>query len=207
MPRPWKDHARFACSARTARKFRRTYPDGSRYPLRRRDARGEFRLSGSLGRQSLLRAGARSSQAEREIPPSKFHRGGTAAVSCSIPSMIVNNFNILWPLVGPDKTDTPLIVHPNAPLTGSVAGEFFKPVARRRTKVLDAVSSVKLRELAHQYSSYLHPFRWARFRFEKYSRSSIRKGLDHPKPHLNTMHQIIRDTYRILFLSSRTLHA
>jgi len=47
----------------------------------------------------------------------------------------------------PDKADTPLVIDPNAVLPFSVACERLKPVAWRRSKVLELGDSIQLAQL------------------------------------------------------------
>src|SRR5262249_52866682 len=63
-------------------------------------------------------------------------------------SVIVDDLDVFGIAIGPSKADAPLIVDPDAHLSGAVAFEGFESIPRRIAKVLDRRRSVKLAELA-----------------------------------------------------------
>lgn len=62
--------------------------------------------------------------------------------------MVINDFDGIWSMFSPYETHTPLIVYADAPLSLPVAGEFFEPIAGRRTKKFQRLRCVQLRQLA-----------------------------------------------------------
>jgi hypothetical protein len=59
-----------------------------------------------------------------------------------VTSMIVTYFNTAGRPVVPVKTDSPLVINSYAPLSITVAGEFFQPVLWWNAKVVDPVGIV-----------------------------------------------------------------
>jgi hypothetical protein len=57
--------------------------------------------------------------------------------------MVVDNLNVSGLTRFPAKTDSPLLIHPDAVLALPVAGKFFQPVPRRSTKILNCLSTAK----------------------------------------------------------------
>jgi hypothetical protein len=55
--------------------------------------------------------------------------------------VIVNNFNVLGAAVTPTKANPPLLVDADRVLSGPIAPECFKPIAGRRTKVIQIAGS------------------------------------------------------------------
>lgn len=49
--------------------------------------------------------------------------------------MIIDDFNIIGVTAFPSKTNTPLVVDADAPLTGSIAAQLFQPVGGRYAQV------------------------------------------------------------------------
>jgi hypothetical protein len=45
--------------------------------------------------------------------------------------VVINDFDVFGIAVPPFKTDSPLIVYPDTPLTFTVAGQLFEPVGGR----------------------------------------------------------------------------
>jgi len=62
--------------------------------------------------------------------------------------MVVDDFNVKTVAVLPAETDAPLIVDPDAPLTGAVASELFEPVARWDAEEVEGGGTVELLQLA-----------------------------------------------------------
>ena len=62
--------------------------------------------------------------------------------------MIINNFNICRPLIGPAKTNSELVIDANTPLAFSVAAKRLKTITRRHTHVIQALRQIKLNKLA-----------------------------------------------------------
>ncbi len=65
--------------------------------------------------------------------------------------MIIDDLDQLGAAVAPDKAKAPLIVDPDAMLAATIAGERFKPVARRRAKVGKPGCRVEHVELAQRH--------------------------------------------------------
>src|SRR5262245_62968550 len=64
------------------------------------------------------------------------------------PLVVVDDFDIGGPLLGPGETDAPLVVDPDRMLSAAVSRECFEPVCRRRAQVVEAARIVKHIELA-----------------------------------------------------------
>jgi hypothetical protein len=62
--------------------------------------------------------------------------------------MIINDFNIRWPLRGPSKTNPELVIDANAPLTFPVSAQGLKPISRRYTHIIHALCQIKLNQFA-----------------------------------------------------------
>jgi hypothetical protein len=58
-------------------------------------------------------------------------------------SMIIANFDTRGYALGPDKTDSPLGINSDAPLTFAVPGKFLQPILRRYSKIFYFVSIVQ----------------------------------------------------------------
>lgn len=52
--------------------------------------------------------------------------------------VIIRDFNIVGVAVFPPKTDTPLVVDPNAPLTRAIPAQFFEMVGGRDSQIVDS---------------------------------------------------------------------
>lgn len=65
--------------------------------------------------------------------------------------MIVNDLYFLHSGWCPAKTDTILIIDPNAVLACSITHQRLKPVAGRHVQVIQAFSDLKLAQLAQRY--------------------------------------------------------
>jgi hypothetical protein len=52
------------------------------------------------------------------------------------PSMIVNNFDLFSASIGPNETDTPLIIEADRVLPFTVSLQSFQPVTGRRVKII-----------------------------------------------------------------------
>ena len=61
--------------------------------------------------------------------------------------MIVNDLYLLWPSVSPHEADPPLVIDPDAVLSGSVAFERLEPVSWRQPQILQGVSGSHLAQL------------------------------------------------------------
>jgi hypothetical protein len=62
--------------------------------------------------------------------------------------MVVNNFNICRPIIGPAKTNSELVIDANTPLAFSVPDKRLKTITRRHTHVIQALRQIKLHKLA-----------------------------------------------------------
>jgi hypothetical protein len=61
--------------------------------------------------------------------------------------MIVDNLNLLRTIL-PHKTDSPLVIDADAPLSGAVALQRFQPVARQAGQVAQPCGAVQVDQLA-----------------------------------------------------------
>ena len=53
---------------------------------------------------------------------------------------------------GPAKADAELIVHPQAPLAGTIALQLLETARRRRAQIVDAACEVELLQLAQRWT-------------------------------------------------------
>jgi len=56
--------------------------------------------------------------------------------------MVVDDLHIKGVTLLPPETDSPLVIHPNTPLTFSVSVQLFKLVTWRNTQVFESLSCV-----------------------------------------------------------------
>jgi hypothetical protein len=61
--------------------------------------------------------------------------------------VIIHYLDIIHFAITPDEADSPLIVNPNAMLTGSVSSERLEAVARRHAQLLQLPGGVKVKQL------------------------------------------------------------
>ena len=64
--------------------------------------------------------------------------------------MIVNDLHLLWSSIGPHEADPPLVVDPDAVLTGSIALERFKSVSWRDPEIVEPLRRPHLTKLAQR---------------------------------------------------------
>ena len=57
--------------------------------------------------------------------------------------MIIDDLYVAWPIVGPSEADAPLRVYANAVLSGAVAAQGLKPVARQCREIAERFSAVQ----------------------------------------------------------------
>ena len=62
--------------------------------------------------------------------------------------MIVDDLDAGALSVSPDKADTPLIVDPNAVLTGSLTSQHFQTIGRRYAQIVQALGGIQHSQLA-----------------------------------------------------------
>jgi hypothetical protein len=62
-------------------------------------------------------------------------------------SVIVNNLNVQGLVIGPAEADAPLLVDPDAHLSGTVTFQPFEPVARRVPQVIHGPGGIELAQL------------------------------------------------------------
>jgi hypothetical protein len=62
--------------------------------------------------------------------------------------VVINNLNSMGTGIAPVEADTPLVIDPNAVLTGSLAFEQFQPVSWWNAQVLKRGCDSKLQQLA-----------------------------------------------------------
>jgi hypothetical protein len=62
--------------------------------------------------------------------------------------VIVRDLDVLWPGLGPDETDAPLIVDPNTVLAGTIAPQCLQPIAWRSRQVAQRLGIMQLPQLA-----------------------------------------------------------
>jgi hypothetical protein len=62
--------------------------------------------------------------------------------------VIIHHLDLVGVAVAPDETDPPLVVHPNAPLTRSIASELLESVPGGRAEVIETDGCVEHPEFA-----------------------------------------------------------
>src|SRR5579872_4215647 len=80
-------------------------------------------------------------------------------------SVIVRNLNVARVALFPVKADPPLIVHTDAVLSCAVAVQFFQPIPRRHTQVVERIRGVQQQQLAQRGT--LHWTRYSLYPFAK----------------------------------------
>ena len=65
--------------------------------------------------------------------------------------VVVGNINIRWPIRGPMKHNTPLVVNADAMKTSPLSSQPLEPVTRRRPKVVETHGIIEHIELARGY--------------------------------------------------------
>jgi hypothetical protein len=62
-------------------------------------------------------------------------------------SMVVDNLDIMRVMPDPPEADAPLVIDPDAHLSGALAFQRFEPVSRRVPQVLDRPRRIQLAQL------------------------------------------------------------
>jgi hypothetical protein len=75
---------------------------------------------------------------------------GLALIDVS--SVVVDDLDMVRSGGAPTEADAPLIVHSDAVLAGTVAGQSFEPVARWDSQVAEGLGGVKYQQLAQRRS-------------------------------------------------------
>lgn len=70
--------------------------------------------------------------------------------------MVITNLDLLCTALMPYETDSPLVIDPDTPLAGSIAGKFFQAVVGRYPQVVDPLGIVEHTKLAPTDSLYLY---------------------------------------------------
>jgi hypothetical protein len=80
--------------------------------------------------------------------------------------VIIDNFNFIWSIVGPAKTQSVLLVDSNTVLSLPISPQVLETIARRKAKILQPSCSVKHVQFAPRISPQLlreQPSRPSRF--------------------------------------------
>lgn len=95
--------------------------------------------------------------------------------------MVVDNLDILCIAVLPPKTNAPLIIDANAPLTRPIAGKLFKTVTGRNSQKVQRCSTMYLLQLS--LSDTLHILRqlFGKLSLKKLLRFLTSKASNHEK--------------------------
>jgi hypothetical protein len=67
--------------------------------------------------------------------------------------MVIDDLRIPGRSVAPDKAEAEVVVDPNAPLSGAIAGEFFQSVLRWYAQGFDPRRCVQHLQFSHGYRS------------------------------------------------------
>jgi hypothetical protein len=67
-------------------------------------------------------------------------------------SVVVNDRDVGRSCWCPTEADPPLVVHPDAVLTGSVATELFQPIPRRDPEIHEGLGCIQHHEFAQRHS-------------------------------------------------------
>jgi len=63
-------------------------------------------------------------------------------------SVVIDDLDVCWAVICPDKADTPLVIDANAVLSSSVSFESFQPVTRRGSQKAKRVGAIEQLQLA-----------------------------------------------------------
>ena len=80
--------------------------------------------------------------------------------------VVIHNFHIIDPIIGPLEADAPLIVDPNAELISSCAFETLQSIAWRYPQTVEVRRGMKLEKLSSCDSFDVHEF-WHASALEK----------------------------------------
>jgi hypothetical protein len=95
------------------------------------------------------------------------------------PLVIVDDLHVVRIAGTPSKTNTPLIVDPDAVLAGPLAFQWFQPIARRNTQKVESRSGIDLQQLAMCNSLYVGRKPSTVLAPKELLGRSVRKALDH----------------------------
>jgi hypothetical protein len=98
------------------------------------------------------------------------------------PSVIVHDLDILWPAIGPNEADAPLVVDANAVLSRTIPFQLLQPIARGRRQVTQSFGIVQLPQLALRNPLQVRPDPSSKATVEQRPRVPIGKRTDHPAP-------------------------
>lgn len=62
--------------------------------------------------------------------------------------MVVGDLDIVGIAIFPAEADSPMVIDPDAPLTGAIAGKLLQPIAGRDAKKVEGGSGAELFQLA-----------------------------------------------------------
>jgi hypothetical protein len=93
--------------------------------------------------------------------------------------MVIDDFNVVCFPVSPNKTQTILIVDANAMLALAISGHGFQTVSRRRPKIFQAISGIKLRNLLQSRSAKVCRNPPTLAGIPQQLRIGVREALDH----------------------------
>ncbi len=62
--------------------------------------------------------------------------------------MVIGDLDVKGAAVFPTEAYPPVIVDPDAPLTCTITGKLFQPIARRDAKEIESCSTIQLLQLA-----------------------------------------------------------
>ena len=92
--------------------------------------------------------------------------------------MVIHDLDIPGRSIAPDEADAKFVVHADAPLPDSIAGEFFQPVLWRHAQSLNARRSMYHLKLSHRHCREVDKTRHARPTEQGFGVSALER-LDH----------------------------
>lgn len=138
-------------------------------------------------------------QRNHELFSENFPGMGSYAHHDMLPSLIINNFDMLWAPGAPMKTQSPLVIDPNAPLPRSGAGQFFQPIARWKTKDINTNSCIQHIQFAACDRFDAQPAGITNtFDIKSFSDVALKR-----KNHCNLLSEVSKDTKRRSSLSDQ----
>lgn len=65
--------------------------------------------------------------------------------------MIVNDLHLLWSSIRPHETDAPLVIDPDAVLTGAISFQRFEPISWRHPEIIQRLGGSHLTQLTQRH--------------------------------------------------------
>jgi hypothetical protein len=93
--------------------------------------------------------------------------------------VIINEFNILWTLRGPDKANPELVVHADRMLPATIAFQGLKPIGGRYPQIVQCGCGVQITQFAPRHLDQISGEAFTRFIVEDCFGQGVFEALDH----------------------------